>query len=336
MSFHSRVHPQPDVPALEWHDNHLRILDQRCLPDSMVWVECRDASEAAAAIADGVVQGAVAAGLVAAYGIALSARRIGQADDWAVALEADFLSLAKARPSSVHLHWVLSILGDRLRRLHSSTLDVPALLAQTAIDLHLSDVESALAMGRLGAQVIRRHDREAQKVLTMGSVGALSVIRAAHAAGLVERLHLCAGANAAATRLAFWELEQGGLPVTQHGASAAGQLMKSDNLQWVVVGAQRIAGNGDVISDIGTYSLAVLAMHHGLRFMVVASTSAFDLTLENADDLEPEDGLLMSDGQLLLDVTPAELIDVIVTERGVIERPDEVRIAALLSEQRLH
>lgn len=336
MQPQSRVHAQPDVPALEWHDNHLRILDQRCLPERLVWVECHDAAEAAAAIAAGVVQGAVAAGLIAAYGIALAARQIGQADDWAAALEADFASLAQAQPSSAHLNWVLSVFGDRLRRLRSSESNVPELLAQTAIDLHVSDVEATRAMGRLGTQVIRRHDRQPKKILTMGNPGALGVVRAAHAAGLVEQLYLCAGAGIDATRLAFWELEQGGLPVSRHVAGAAGQLMKADSLHWVVAGAQRIAANGDVINDVGTYSLAVLAMHHGLRFMVVASSSAFDMTLENADGLDPDDALLSYEGQLSLDVTPAELIDVIVTERGVVERPDEGRIADLLSPQRLH
>src|SRR5690606_24559162 len=92
----------------------------------------------------------------------------------------------------------------------------------------------------------------------------------------------------------------------------------------------------DVISDLGTYALAVLAMHHGLRFMVVAPSSAFDVGLEDADEIEPEDALLQRDGRLQLDVTPAELIDVLVTERGVVERPDAGRIAELLSPLRLH
>lgn len=345
MQLHSRVSAPPDVPMLEWHDNYLRILDQRGLPETVAWVECHDATDAAAAIADGVVQGAVTAGLVAAYGIALSARRIGRADDWAAALEADFASLARARPSSVHLNWVLGILGDRLRRLRDSALDVPELLVQAAVDLHVSDVEANRAMARLGLQIIRRHDRQAQKFLTIAGMGALTgsnqggalgVVKEAHAAGVLEQLYLCAGDRPDATRLALWELGQGDVPVAVHGVSAAGQLMKSDHLQWIVVDAQRIAANGDVIADIGTYALAVLAMHHGLRFMVVASSSSFDLALENADELEPDDSLLLRDGKLVLDVTPAELIDVIVTERGVVERPDEKRVAELLSYQRLH
>lgn len=334
MQLHSPDSTQPPVQALEWHNSHLRILDQRYLSETVVWVECHSVSEVAAAIVDGVVQDPVAVGLVAAYGIALAARSIGQTDDWAAALQADFAVLAKTHPTSAHLEWVLSVLDSRLRRLRSSETDVPELLAQAAINLQDSDLEASRTTGRLGAQVIRRHDRHPQKFLTMGSAGA--VLRAAHAEGLVEQVYLCASATPGATQLAHWELGRDEVPVATHGAGAAGQLMKTDNTNWVVVGAQRIAANGDVINDLGTYTLAVLAMHHGLRFMVVASSAAFDLSLENADELEHTDPLLQRGGRLSMDVTPADLIDVIVTERGVVERPDENRIAELLSYQRLH
>lgn len=334
MQLHSPDSTQPPVQALEWCSNHLRLLDQRYLPETVVWVECHSVSEVAAAIVDGVVQDSVAVGLVAAYGVALAARAIGQADDWTAALEADFALLTKAHPASAHLEWVLSVLDSRLRRLRSSETDVPELLAQAAINLHVSDLETSRTTGRLGAQVIRRHARQPQTFLTLGSAG--TVLRTAHAAGLVEQVYLCASAAPGTTQLVHWELGRDEVPVAVHVAGAAGQLMKTDNANWVVVGAQRIAANGDVINDLGTYSLAVLAMHHGLRFMVVASSAAFDLTLENADELEHTDPLLQRGGRLSMDVTPADLIDVIVTERGVVERPDESRIAELLSYQRLH
>lgn len=343
MQLHPRVSAQPPVPALEWCDDHLRILDQRSVPDDLVWVECHDAAEAAAAIAHGVVRDAVTVGLVAAYGIALAARRIGHAEDWVAALEADFGRLARVRPASTHLDWVLGVLADRVRRLPDQDLDVPDLLAQAAISLQASGEESGRTVGRLGVQVIRRHDRQPQRFMTLISqraggshAGALSLMRSAQRAGLVEQLYLCAGDAPDACRLALWELSQDEVPTALHDLAAAGQLMKTDGLNWVVVGAQRIAANGDLINDVGTYSLAVLAMHHGLRFMVVAPSTAFDLALESADDLDPADSLLNVDGQLLMDVTPAELINVIVTERGLVERPDESRIAELLSPRRLH
>ena len=342
MQFPSRDQVPPAASALEWHTNHLRLLDHRSLPEARVWVECRDADEVADAIVQGVVPGA-AAGVVAAYGIALAARRIGRSADWLAALKPDLTLLAGSSPASAQLGWVLGVVIDRLQRLPSSGADVPELLAQLAMDLHLSDREAARSMGQLGLQVFKRHASQSQRLLAMpgnlasGSLrGLLELARAAHGAGLMEHLHLCADQDAGALRLARWALEQDGVPVSAQVLAAAGQLMKGDNLHWVVVGAQRVAANGDVISDLGTYALAVLAMHHGLRFMVVAPSSAFDVGLEDADEIEPEDALLQRDGRLQLDVTPAELIDVLVTERGVVERPDAGRIAELLSPLRLH
>lgn len=343
MQLQPRVPAQPPVPALEWRDDHLRILDQRSLPDALIWVECHDADEAAAAITGGVVQGDVDVGLVAAYGIALAARRIGRSMDWALDLQADFERLAQACPASSHLLWALGVLDDRLRRLRHEGEEVPRQLAQVAVNLHASDEESRRALGRLGVQVIRRHDRQPQKMMTLITrqtggthAGALGMIRAAQGAGLVEQVYLCANDAPDACRLALWELGQDEVATALHGTGAAGQLMRSDNINWVVVGAHRIAANGDLINDVGTYSMAVLAMHHGLRFMVVAPSSAFDLALESAEELEPDDGLSDAEGRLVMDVTPADLIDVIVTERGIVERPDESRIAELLSPRHLH
>lgn len=342
MQFPSRDQVPPAASALEWHTNHLRVLDHRRLPEARVWVECRDADEVADAIVQGVVPGAVA-GLVAAYGIALAARRIGRATDWLVALEPDLTLLAGTAPASAQLSWVLGVVAERLQRLSPSAGDVPGLLAQLAMDLHLSDWEVARSMGQLGLQVLKRHASQSQRLLVMPGAlvgaslrGLLDLVRAAHGAGLAEHIYLCADQGSGALRVARWALEQDGVPVGAQVSAAAGQLMKDDNLHWVVVGAQRIAANGDVFSDLGTYSLAVLAMHHGLRFMVVAPSSAFDMSLEDADEIEPEDSQLQRDGRLQLDVTPAELIDVLVTERGVVERPDASRIAELLSPLRLH
>lgn len=334
MQLHLSDPPQPPVQVLEWCGSHLRILDQRGLPSSVCWIECHTLDQAAAAIADGVVQDGDAIGLVAAYGIALAARDLGQADDWAAALAADVALLAEVHPSSAHLQWVLGIFNERLQRLRGTLADVPQVLVDTAISLHASDVDISRATGRLAVQVMRRHGRRPNVFMTLGNAG--SAIRAAHAAGLVEQVYLFAGDTPGAMQLAHWELSQDEVPVAVRNITAAGHLMRDDRVDWLVVGAQRIAANGDVINDMGTYSLAILAMHHGLRFMVVAASSVFDLTLENADEVGAEDALLQRDGALALDVTPAELIDVIVTERGVIERPDENAIAELLSPQRLH
>src|SRR5690606_29118053 len=157
-----------------------------------------------------------------------------------------------------------------------------------------------------------------------------------HGAGLMGHFHLCAAEDGGGVRVARWGLAHEGGQVTGQVLAAAGQLTKGGNLRWGVVGGERVAANGDGSSDLSASALAVQAMHHGLRFMVVAPSSAFDVGLEDADEGEPEDALRQRDGRLQLDVTPAELIDVLVTERGVVERPDAGRIAELLSPLRLH
>lgn len=342
MQFQSQVAEQSGVQAMEWCGSSLRILDQRYLPGQRLWVECHDAVEVAEAIRQGAVRGAAAVGIAAAYGIALAARRLGHADDWTEALEADFILLGQARPSAANLAWALRIMHDRL---HRPAARMPEQLAQAAVSIHLSDLEANRSMAHLGMQLIRRHQRQPQRLMTLGNAGALAgggygsalgVIRAAHGAGLVEQVYASQSRPGTAGEVTAWELSQDQVPVVLHVDTAAGQLMKSDNPSWVVVGAERIAANGDVINAVGTYTLAVLAMHHGLRFMVVAPSSAIDLTLDTADELDLAGEALEQGVQPLLDVTPADLIDVIVTEKGIVERPDESRIAELLSHRRLH
>ena len=345
MQFQPQGADQRGVQAMEWRGDSLRILDHRRLPEEHLWIDCTDAPQVAAAIRDGVVQGPASVGIAAAYGIALAARRLGQAADWSAALAEDFELLAEARPSAEPLTWALRMLQERLRRPLGLTADVPAMLVEAALGIHASDSEANRVMAKLGMQAIRRHDRQPQTLMTFGHAGALSgsgrggvlgVIQAAHGAGLVAQVEVCESRPGNAGLVTHWELQQYDLPATLHADTVAGHLMKEASPSWVVVGAERIAGNGDVVNAIGTYGLAVLAMHHGLRFMVVAPSSCIDLTLETADDVELGEEQDAPAGEALFDVTPADLIDVIVTEKGIIERPDEVKLAELLSPRRLH
>jgi methylthioribose-1-phosphate isomerase len=345
--------------ALAWHNGVLRLLDQRLLPSREVYVDCADAAQVAEAIRDMLVRGAPAIGIAGAYGIALQARVIGESSDWPAALADAFRLLEAARPTAVNLSWSLKLMRDRLARL-APDADVPARLLEAARSIHQSDHEANLTMGKLGMQLIRKHHKSAQNILTHCNTGALAtggygtalgVIRAAHDAGLVDTVFIdetrpwLQGA-----RLTAWELQREGISACVHVDSAAGHLMKTREITWVIVGADRIAANGDVINKIGTYALSILAMHHGLRFMVVAPSSSIDMALENADDVvleeRPANEVLGLGNESVdagvpafnpvFDVTPADLIDVIVTEKGIVERPDTRKLADLMSHRHLH
>ncbi len=350
---------EPQVRAIEWRGDTLRLLDQRLLPGEESYIDCSDAGEVAQAIRSMAVLGAPAIGIAAAYGVALSARRLGQSDDWAKALEADFALLEATRPTAMNLAWALRMMRERLQRLQPGA-DVAGELTRAAMSIHESDLEANRTMGKLGMQLIRRHHKTRQRLLTHCNAGALAssgygtalgVVRAAHDAGLVEKVFIDeTRPGLQGARLTAWELAREGIPAVLNVDSAAGHLMKTMDITWVIVGAERIAANGDVISRMGTYALSILAMHHGLRFMVVAPSSSIDLALEVGDDAQLEEGdsdeLLIVGNRRLdagvpayncgFDVTPADLVDAIVTEKGVVERPDAGRIADLMSHRHLH
>lgn len=346
------------VKAIDWRDGALYLLDQRVLPFQQTWLRYEDAPAVAEAIRSMVVRGAPAIAISAAYGLVLSARqRLAAGGDWQAALEQDFAVLLRSRPTGVNLSWALNRLRERLERLRPQD-DPLAVLETEAITLHESDREANLTMAQLGTDLIRRHQGNVQALLTHGNTGALAtggvgtalgVIRGAWLEGMVERVY--AGETRPwlqGSRLTAWELANEGIPVTINADSAAAHLMKTKGITWVIVGADRITANGDVASKIGTYHLAVAAMHHGVRFMVVAPSSSIDMSLASGDEilLEERDTreLLDIGGNTLemdainpvFDVTPADLIDVIVTEKGVVERPDTAKLTQLMCRKRLH
>ncbi|WP_192982343.1 S-methyl-5-thioribose-1-phosphate isomerase [Pseudomonas sp. EggHat1] len=348
------------VQAIEWRDGALYLLDQRLLPHRQTWLRFDSATEVADAIRDMVVRGAPAIGIAAAYGLVLGARaRLQAGGDWREELEADFASLERSRPTAVNLFWALQRMRERLARLKDGD-DILALLEAEAVGIHLSDREANLTMAQLGMELIRKHQGNPQVLLTHCNAGALAtggfgtalgVIRAAYLEGLVEQVYVdetrpwLQGA-----RLTVWELAGDGVPVSLNADAAAAHLMKTKGITWVIVGADRITANGDVANKIGTYQLAVNAMHHGVRLMVVAPSSTIDMSLESGEDilLEERDGreLLEVAGHRVaadvhavnpvFDVTPADLVDYIVTEKGVIERPDSAKLAQLMCRKRLH
>ena len=342
---------QDNVRAVEWSDGVLRLLDQRRLPEEEIWLEYRDAAAVADAIRDMVVRGAPAIGITAAYGVVLAAvqRHAEDPAGWKQAMEADFERLAGARPTAVNLFWAL----DRMRRRIAEAGDDPvAALLDEARAIHEEDIAANRRMGELGAALLG----EGQGVLTHCNAGALAtggygtalgVIRSGWAGGRIARVFAdetrpwLQGA-----RLTAWELIRDGIPVTLIAEGAAAHLMKTGQVQWVIVGSDRIAANGDVANKIGTYGLAVLARRHGVKFMVVAPTSTVDMDTPTGDDIpieirDPAEVLEVGGRRIAaagaeawnpaFDVTPAELVDAIVTEKGVVERPDTARMRALMT-----
>lgn len=350
------------VTAIRWQDGQLHLLDQRRLPTVSEWLVYETAAATAQAIRDMVVRGAPAIGIAAAYGLVLGLKaRLSAGGDWQAALESDFEVLAASRPTAVNLFWALDRMRERLSVL--SALPAAELVAQMeaeAIALHEADREANLTMAQFGVELIRKHKASPQQLLTHCNAGALAtggfgtalgVIRAAHLEGLVEQVHADETRPwLQGSRLTAFELVGEDIPVRLNADSAAAHLMKSGQITWVIVGADRITANGDVANKIGTYQLAVLAMHHGVRFMVVAPSSTIDMSLANGDDIPIEERsgceLLEVNGQRfaaevpafnpVFDVTPADLIDAIVTEKGIVERPNTEKMAALMNRKRLH
>ncbi|ASL26002.1 S-methyl-5-thioribose-1-phosphate isomerase [Azotobacter chroococcum] len=348
------------IKAIEWRDGTLHLLDQRLLPLEETWRTYDSAVGVAGAIRDMVVRGAPAIGISAAYGVVLGARqRLAAGSDWRAALEEDFRVLAESRPTAVNLFWALDRMRERLARLKEGE-DVLAALEAEAVGIHESDREANLTMAQLGVELIRKHSGKPQALLTHCNTGALAtggfgtalgVIRAAHLDGLVERVYADETRPwLQGSRLTAWELAEEGVPVSLNVDGAAAHLMKTRGITWVIVGADRITAEGDVANKIGTYQLAVVAMHHGVRFMVVAPSSTIDMSLQGGEEIpiEERDGreLLEVGGKRVaaaveavnpvFDVTPADLIDAIVTERGVVERPNAAKMAELMSRKRLH
>jgi methylthioribose-1-phosphate isomerase len=298
-----------------------------------------------------VVRGAPAIGITAAYAIVLAAARryAEDASNWQTLIEADLEYLGASRPTAVNLFWAI----ERMRTCMQTTTTnpVPALLKE-AMAIHEEDIAANRKMGELGAALIEANSGvlthcNAGALATGGYGTALGVIRSAHAAGKITQVYAdetrpwLQGA-----RLTAWELLQDNIPVKLIVEGAAAALMQSGAVQWFIVGSDRIAANGDVANKIGTYAGAILARHHGLKVMVVAPTSTIDMSVPTGADIpiEARDGaeILSLNSQSVaaegsdawnpvFDVTPAGLIDAIVTEKGVVEQPDAAKMAALMA-----
>lgn len=324
--------------AIRWCDNELQLLDQRILPHQVEYISLSSADDTAVAITDMVVRGAPAIGITAAYGIAIAARNNDDLDD-------AYRMLAASRPTAVNLFWAL----ERMRNVQPQTFS--ALLAE-AQAIHAEDIHANLRLGQLGAGLIAENSQiythcNAGALATGGYGTALGVIRSAFADDKLTQVY--AGETRPwlqGARLTAWELMQDNIPVKLCAEGAAAQLFRQGNVDWLVVGADRIAANGDVANKVGTYGLALLAKHHGIKVMIAAPTSTIDMQTASGDDIEIEQRhpseVTHHKGQAIapegceainpaFDVTPAELIDVIATEKGLILQPSNETVAMAMS-----
>jgi methylthioribose-1-phosphate isomerase len=322
----------PHVTPLRWDGRSLFLLDQRLLPREEVWIECRTSSEVAEAIRTMVVRGAPAIGVSAAFGLAMAAQR---GDDLAIAGE----ELRQARPTAVNLAWAI----DRMLRADGDlTLEAERILTE--------DVAANRRMGQYGAELLGAQSTilthcNAGALATGGYGTALGVIRAAVESG--KRVAVFADETRPylqGARLTAWELQRDGIDVTLITDSMSGHFFQQGKFDAVIVGADRIAANGDAANKIGTYTVAVLANAHGIPFYIAAPVSTIDpncptgaeIPIEERSAREVTDigGMRMAPEGIRVehpafDVTPARLITAIITERGVLRAPYGDAIRAL-------
>jgi methylthioribose-1-phosphate isomerase len=338
------------VRSIQWHMGQLQLLDQRRLPDSIEYLLLDTVEQVGTAIHDMVVRGAPAIGIAAAYGFVLAVTEVlaSHPQQWQAKLAEKIQGLLNSRPTAVNLAWAVKRMQATL---DAHLLDpLPALL-QEAETIQREDIAANQAMGEFGS-VYLKHSKGVLTHCNTGSLAtggygtALGVIRSAFAKQFIRSVYAAETRPwLQGSRLTAWELMQDNIPVTLVADSAAAWLMKSDQIDWVIVGADRIAANGDVANKIGTYAHAVNAHYHNIGFMVVAPVSTIDLHTATGNDIEIEqrkpEELLQFAGKSVapsgvqafnpvFDITPAGLVSVLVTEKGVIEAPDQEKIRRLL------
>jgi methylthioribose-1-phosphate isomerase len=333
------------IKTVEWTNQGVRFIDQRRLPTEEVYVVCQSYEEVAAAIRDMTVRGAPAIGVSAAMGVALGMQQSTATDKAGFSAHFDRVAklIAETRPTAVNLFWGIRRMKAKFDSL--STRTIPqiknALVAEAQLML-VEDIAANEAMGKHGAVLMPSSGGvlthcNAGALATCGYGTALGVIRAAVSAG--KQIHVFADETRPflqGSRLTAWELMQDGIPTTVIADNMAGAMMRQGKIQAVIVGADRIAANGDVANKIGTYSVAVLAKEHDLPFYVAAPWSTVDLNTPDGDHIPIEQrsprevthhagtqvaptGVMVENPAF--DVTPNKYIAAIITERGVAKAP---------------
>lgn len=346
------MRPEP-LRTLYWEEGRLFLLDQRLLPGRVSYLECRNAESVAGAIGEMAVRGAPAIGVSAAFGMVLAAQEeVAESDELMARLEKAAKTLRRARPTAVNLDWALRRMERRLADAAGAAVgEIGAWLETEALAILEEDITVNRRIGASGEPLIP----DGASVLTHCNAGALAtagygtalgVIRAAAAAG--KRLHVYVDETRPllqGARLTALEMSREQIPATLITDSCAGYLMAAGKVDLVITGADRIAANGDAANKIGTYSLAVLAQHHKIPFYIAAPCSTVDLSLEEGAEIVIEERdpreVTTLQGQPIapegmsalnpaFDVTPAELIRAIITECGVLHRPDKAGLTKLM------
>jgi len=348
------------IQTLEWTDSGVRFIDQTKLPTEETYVTCKTHEQVADVIRNMVVRGAPAIGVAAAMGIALGVKNSKAETSGELKKEFDGIcdAMAKTRPTAVNLFWAIRRMGEKFETLRLRPLpQIKQGLIDEARRMHAEDIAANRAMGRYGATLMPASGGvlthcNAGALATCGYGTALGVIRAAVEQG--KKIHVYADETRPflqGSRLTAWELVKDGIPTTVISDNMAGAMMRQGKIGAIVVGADRIAANGDVANKIGTYTVAVLAKEHGVPFYVAAPFSTIDLETAEGSGIPIEQRSarevthiagrqVVPDGAQVenpaFDVTPAEYVGAIITERGIARPPYRESLRMLAEEVSAH
>ncbi len=347
-----------NIETLRWVKDHLEMIDQRILPSDFQYISYNSASAVAKGIRSMVVRGAPAIGCAAAYGVALEALKLQNANavEFSKGMESAYEVLAASRPTAANLFWAIDRMRSRISEIQGSPKEIADILLLEAHEVLREDIEINQTMGSFGEKLIE----DGSNVLTHCNAGALATAGHGTALGVI-RSAIEAGKNVSViadetrpflqgARLTAWEMVQEDIPVTLISDNMSGHLMSNGEVDVIVVGTDRVAANGDVANKIGTYMLAVLAKRHNIPFYVACPLSTIDLSINDGSDIPIEerptdevtgyrDNQWAAEGVMVrnpaFDVTPAELVTGLITEKGVIKSPNTNKIENLFKKDKI-
>ena len=341
-----------NIETLRWNKDCLEMIDQRILPTEFKYVSCATANQVANGIRDMVVRGAPAIGCAAAYGVALAALNLQDTsnDKFSKGMKEAFKVLAQSRPTAINLFWAIDRMRNKMNEFQGSSKEIASFLLDEAHEIKREDIETNRKIGSNGAALLADGARvlthcNAGALATAGHGTALGVFRSAIEAG--KKISVIADETRPflqGARLTAWEMVQENIPVTLISDNMSGHLMSQGEIDAIVVGTDRVASNGDVANKIGTYMVAVLAKRHNIPFYVACPLSTIDRSIESGKDIPIEErpteevtgyrdcqwaakGVEVRNPAF--DVTPAELVTGIITEKGVIFAPTKAKISKL-------